>query len=201
MLKFERSCFSDFIPPVNLNFPFTLLAMFYWLEFTYSGTIIKLCIHLGGCSCAKLVAFIHRLDLIWAQTLSSNAVHVSLKGLCTVQPLGRDSWESNMAYFSSLRDFPVFINLVRGSMLASVRWFQLRLNIEQDMNMITDQLLKYITVLHIYNKHACKNVLCNIIGIAFCGKQLFQTCFWRWTTYMFHIHLCTRAWNMQIQVL
>ena len=45
---------------------------------------------------------------------------------CTVQSL--QTHEENMAYCSSLRDFDVLISSVRGSTLASVRLFQLRLN-------------------------------------------------------------------------
>ena len=45
---------------------------------------------------------------------------------CTVQSL--QTHEKNMAHHSVLRDFDVLISLVRGSTLASVRLFLLRLN-------------------------------------------------------------------------
>ena len=54
---------------------------------------------------------------------------------------------------------------------------------EEDMNMVTDPLLKHVIVLHIYNKTASKNtagfhagmLLVIIYCVAVCGKQLLQT--------------------------
>ena len=61
------------------------------------------------------------------ETLSWNGVHVLQKVPCTFQPLGTHG-NQNMAYRSFVRDFNVFISVVRGSMLASVSLFQERLN-------------------------------------------------------------------------